>query len=246
MIDINCDMGESIGDQIIGQDEKLMPFISSCNIACGFHGGDDFHMNKTVELALKHGIRIGAHPSYPDLEGFGRRPMDIEKEKLKTLLISQIETLKTMVENYGGKLNYVKPHGALYNKASKNKEEAEVIIEAIQSIGSNLALMGLAGSVMEDVAKAKRIPFIAEAFCDRKYEIDGSLMSRSKTGSVYSNVKNVVSQVESIVLNNEVKVGEAKSIQIKADSICIHGDNPKALEILIAIRQFFKNHKDGN
>ena len=253
MIDINCDMGESVGNQIIGQDEKLMPFITSCNIACGFHGGDDFHMRKTINLALKYNVRMGAHPSYPDLEGFGRRPMDIEKSELKELIVTQIEILKGLVEGYGGELRYVKPHGALYNKASKNKEETETIIEAIQSVDPNLAFMGLAGSAMEVAANEKEISFIAEAFCDRKYEADarlpygqGSLMSRSKTGSVYSSVKDVVSQVESIVFENEVEVGEGHLININADSICIHGDNPIALDFLRAIREMFKTRQIGN
>lgn len=243
-IDINCDMGESIGDHIIGQDEKLMPFITSCNIACGYHGGDPIHMKKTVQLALKFNVRIGAHPSYPDLEGFGRRKMSFNKQELKLLIISQIETLKQMVESLGGNLRYVKPHGALYNKASNDKDEAETIIEAIQSVDSRLALMGLAGSMMQHIANEKGITFIAEAFCDRKYEVDGTLMPRSKTGSVYSSVKDVVSQVESIVYDNEVEVDEAKSIKVKADSICVHGDNQMALEFLVAIQQMFRNQSD--
>lgn len=246
MIDINCDMGESIGDQIIGQDEKLMPFISSCNIACGYHGGDDFHIRKTIELALKHSARIGAHPSYPDLEGFGRRPMDIKKSELKGLLVTQIEMLKALVESYGGELSYVKPHGALYNKASKNKEETETIIEAIQSVDSNLALMGLAGSVMEFVANAKGISFISEAFCDRGYEKDGTLMSRIKSRAVFSKVEEVVNQVKSIVFKEQVRADSGETIQLHADSICIHGDNPMAPEFLMAIEQMFKYQKDGN
>ena len=245
LIDINCDMGESIGDQIIGQDEQLMPLVTSCNIACGFHGGDAFHMKKTIELALKHGVRIGAHPSYPDIEGFGRRQMNIENDKLKALLITQIETLKTAVERSGGILSYVKPHGALYNKASNDREEAETIIEAILSVDSGLALMGLAGSVMEDVAKEKGLSFISEAFCDRRYEEDGTLMSRNKVGAVLSRVEDVLNQVESIVYDKQVSINSEKTIPLNADSICIHGDNPMALEFLIAIHYMFKNHTEG-
>lgn len=246
MIDINCDMGESIGDQIIGQDEQLMPYIDSCNIACGFHGGDYFHMNKTIKLALKHQVRIGAHPSYPDLEGFGRREMHIEKKKLKSLLINQIESLKDVVEGNGGALSYVKPHGALYNKAAKNSEEATTVIEAMQTVDTNLALMGLAGSALEKIAKTKGVPFIAEAFCDRKYENDGSLMSRLIPGSVYTQVEEVVNQAKSIVYDEQVVLDSGKKIKVIADSICIHGDNPMALELVKAIRHMFKNQQYGN
>ena len=246
MIDINCDMGESVGDQIIGQDEKLMPLITSCNIACGFYGGDDFHMRKTIDLALKHNVRIGAHPSYPDLEWFGRRPMDIEKSKLKRLLVTQIEILKGIVESSGGELSYVKPHGALYNKASKDNEESEAVIEAIQSVDPQLAFMGLAGSIMEVVAEEKGISFIGEAFCDRAYEKDGTLMLRAKPKAVFSSVEDVVKQIKSIVFDRQVKAHSGETIPLDADSICIHGDNPMALEFLMAIEHIVKDHENEN
>jgi len=245
-IDINCDMGESIGNLIIGQDEKLMPFITSCNIACGYHGGDPYHMQKTIELALKHNVRMGAHPSYPDVDGFGRREMSVEKEELKALLVSQIDGLNQMVNRFGGELRYVKPHGALYNKASVNSKEAKIIIDAIQTVSPQLALMGLAGSIMQKAAKEKDIEFIPEAFCDRKYKIDGTLMSRAKQGAVLSNVNEVYTQVNSIVFDKTVTINSGESISINADSICIHGDNPMALEFLGAIRAMFKNHQNGD
>lgn len=240
-IDINCDMGESYGDVIIGQDEKLMPLITSCNIACGYHGGDSFHMRKTILLALKHNVRIGAHPSYPDLEGFGRRKMNFSKEKLISIIGEQMVTLKEMVEELGGKLSYVKPHGALYNKASEDVVESEAVIDAIQSIDGKLKLMGLASSVIEDVAKKKDIDFIAEAFCDRKYEKDGKLMSRGRPEAVLRNREEAVAQVKSIVFDKKVKINATQSIEINANSICVHGDNPMALEFLIAIKAMFTN-----
>ena len=186
-IDINCDMGESTGNHIVGQDEKLMPFISSCNIACGFHGGDPYHMAKTIQLALSHNVRIGAHPSYPDLEGFGRRKMDIPKPELKAILEYQIAALKGMVESKGGKLSYVKPHGALYNFASINRVEAETVIDSVNSIDNHLAMMGPKGSEIEIAANKKGIGFIAEAFGDRRYEPDGTLMSRNNPEAVFGN-----------------------------------------------------------
>ncbi len=234
-------MGESLGTTIIGQDEKLMPFITSCNIACGYHGGDDVHTPNTINLALEHNVRIGAHPSYPDIEGFGRRPMHFEKEELATIITTQVLSLKKMVEEAGGVLTYVKPHGALYNKASINSEEAQVIIAALKSINPNLALMGLAGSEMGKVSKGMDIEFISEAFCDRKYELDGSLMLRSKPGAVFSKVEDVVKQVESIVFDKRVETAAGKFIAIQADSICIHGDNPMALEFVKAIHYLFSS-----
>ncbi len=234
-------MGESLGLTIIGQDEKLMPFITSCNIACGFHGGDPIHIQRTIRLAITHKVRIGAHPSYPDLEGFGRRKMDIDPEELKAILIYQIAALKGMVESEGGTLSYVKPHGALYNKASVDSSEAQAIIVALKSIGSNLALMGLAGSEMEKAANEMDVDFISEAFGDRKYELDGSLMSRSKPNAVFSKAEEVVKQVESIVFDKRVETAAGKFVPIQADSICIHGDNPMALEFVKAIHHLFSS-----
>lgn len=237
-MDLNCDMGESFGTNIVGQDENIMPFVTSSNIACGFHGGDPVHIEKTIQLAIKHNIRIGAHPSYPDLEGFGRRPMKLPKEELKSILRYQIAALKGMVESAGGKLSYVKPHGALYNTAAHSRDETLTIIEAIQSIDPKLALMGFAGSVMQKEAKAKGMAFIAEAFADRRYEPDGSLMSRSKEGAVLTNVEDVVDQVRNLVEKQRVKTSDGTYISVKADSICVHGDNPSAPEIVKVIREF--------
>ncbi len=236
-------MGESLGSTIISQDEKLMPFITSCNIACGFHGGDPKHMQKTIRLAIANNVRIGAHPSYPDLEGFGRRKMDIEPEELKAILIYQISALKGMVECEGGTLSYVKPHGALYNKASIDSSEAQVIISSIKSMDPNLALMGLAGSEMEKAAKEMGVEFIAEAFCDRRYELDGSLMPRSRPDAIVSKVEDVVKQVASIVFDKRVEISVDKFIPIQADSICIHGDNPMALEFVKGIHHLFSPSK---
>lgn len=245
-IDINCDMGESYGSSIVGQDENLMPLITSCNIACGFHGGDPFQMEKTILIALKHNVRIGAHPSYPDLEGFGRKNMNFDAKELNAIICYQISALKGMVERLGGKLSYVKPHGALYNKASKNIEEASTIIEAIQSIDTNLSLMGLAGSIMQTVARTKGINFIAEAFCDRKYEKDGTLVSREKDGSVFGNVQEVIDQIKVIVFENKIMIDLTYTISVYANSICVHGDNPKALEILKAMKHMFENYRNEN
>lgn len=238
MIDINCDMGESIGDKIVGNDDAIFPLVTSCNIACGFHGGDPYHIQKTIDGALEHSLRIGAHPSYPDLEGFGRREMDIESNELISILEYQIFALKGMVEKAGGFLSYVKPHGALYNKASEDSEESKTIIAAIKGVDHNLALMGLANSEMQTEANRQKIPFIAEAFADRRYLSNGQLASRKDTNSVIHYTQDALNQVRSICLDNKVQTINNDVLQIEAESICIHGDNPSAVEILKIINQF--------
>jgi UPF0271 protein len=236
-IDINCDMGESYGQFKIGNDEALFPFIQSCNIACGFHGGDPLHIENTIKNALKHNVKIGAHPSYPDLAGFGRRKMTLEKAELKAILKYQIAAVKGMTESLGGQLAYVKPHGALYNSAANNEEETLTIMEALREIDVNLKLMGLAGSITEKVAKEQNFPFIAEAFGDRKYTDDGQLMSRSKTGAVIENSEEAVAQIWSISQKNQVISESGKILMLAAQSICIHGDNVAALTILKALQK---------
>lgn len=234
-IDINCDMGESFGNYTIGNDEKVFPYITSCNIACGFHGGDPWHIEKTIKGALAHGVQIGAHPSYPDLVGFGRRYMQIKAEELKAIVKYQVAALKGMTESLGGHLAYVKPHGALYNTAAKQKTEALAIIEAVQAIDSSLILMGLAGSPIEALAREMGIPFVAEAFADRKYMSDGSLRSRTLDEAVIEDPEKATAQVLSIVLNQRVQTYEGDSLPLNAQSVCIHGDNRQVEALLQAI-----------
>ncbi|MEM7369360.1 MAG: 5-oxoprolinase subunit PxpA [Bacteroidota bacterium] len=234
-IDINCDMGESYGRFSVGNDEQIFPWISSSNIACGFHGGDPFHIEHTIRLALKHKVRIGAHPGYPDLQGFGRRDMKIPAQELRAIIKYQIAAVKGLTESLGGRLAYVKPHGALYNAASRDAEETKVILQAIQEIDSGLAFMGLAGSVMQRLAKEAQLPFIAEAFADRRYEPDGKLMSRSKSQAVIQDPDQAVEQVLSIFLNQAVHCSDGSVLPMEAQSFCIHGDNPAAPRILKAL-----------
>ena len=241
-IDINCDMGESFGNFRLGNDEKVFPYLTSCNIACGFHAGDPLHMERTVDLALKHGVQIGAHPSYPDLNGFGRRKMHLPPDELRTLVKYQIAALKGMVESRGGKLSYVKPHGALYNSIAHDPAEALSVIQAIQEMGGHLLLMGLAGSPIEKLAQAQGIPFVPEAFADRFYEADGRLRSRSLEKSVISDPLEAAQQVLSIVQNQHLQSWDGNKVPIQARSICIHGDNPKAVDLLKAIDDMLSQH----
>jgi len=231
-IDINCDMGESYGQFKIGNDRAIFPYISSCNIACGFHGGDPLHIEQTIKGALEHKLRIGAHPSYPDLVGFGRRKMTIATTELKAIIKYQVAALKGMVESLGGQLSYVKPHGALYNEMAKNRVEAIAVIDAILAIDPSLSLMGLAGSHLIEIAKEKDINLIEEAFGDRRYQSNGELMPRSKKGAVLHKPEEAVQQILSIMNDQKVESADGLSIPIHAQSICIHGDNPAAVNIL--------------
>ncbi len=239
-LNINCDMGESYGRFRVGNDEELMPFIHSCNIACGFHGGDALTIQKTISLAIENNIKIGAHPSYPDLQGFGRRSMNIPFDELKTILQYQISALKGMVEIQGEKLDYIKPHGALYNDAAKNEKEASAIIEAVKEINPELKIMGLAGSNFEKLVKENSLSFISEAFGDRTYEIDSSLTPRKINGSVIINPEESVKQIFSILKDKNIETRQGKIIEINAQSICIHGDNPNALQILKLLQKKWK------
>lgn len=231
-IDINCDMGESFGNFQIGNDAEIMPYITSANIACGFHGGDPYHIEKTIESALKHGVQIGAHPGYPDLQGFGRRKMVLPSGELKSIIKYQVGAVKSLVESHGGKLQYVKPHGALYNSICKDSEEAKTAIGAVKAIDPNLKFMCLAGSQVEAFCKKEGIEFIAEAFADRRYEKDGKLRSRSAPGAVIDNPLTAAGQVLSIIQKKQVATLFGELVAVDAQSICIHGDNANVVKIL--------------
>lgn len=231
-IDINCDMGESFGIYQIGNDQEIMPFITSCNIACGFHGGDPLHIEKTLINAKQHSLRIGAHPSYPDLNGFGRRYMALSEDELRTCIKYQVAALIGMAKSLGITLAYVKPHGALYNKMADSEDESRIVIQAILDVDSSLAVMGLAGSKTELVTQALGVPFIAEAFADRRYTAHGRLASRQAAGSVIHDPRQAKKQVVDMVEKNQVETIEGNYINIRADSFCVHGDNKNAVAIL--------------
>ena len=241
-VDINCDLGESYGRFKVGNDKDVFPYISSCNIACGFHAGDPYTIEKTIELAIENKVRIGAHPSYPDLSGFGRRKMHIPSNELKSIIKYQISSLQGLCSSHGTKVEYVKPHGALYNSITHDKKEATAVIEAVQEMGTNLSLMGLANSPLKQLAQEMGINFIAEAFADRRYSLDGRLVSRTISGSTLDNPTEVSKQVLSIIKDKRVKTINGNLLEIQAQSICIHGDNPRAVEILGFLNQELENH----
>jgi UPF0271 protein len=212
---LNCDLGEGIGN-----DAALMPYIDEANIACGFHAGDAFTMRETVALCIRHGVKIGAHPSYLDRENFGRKEIELSPEEIYLLVKKQIETLNQIVKTAGGKLNHVKPHGALYNTSAKNEVVAKAIAKAVKDVNGDLILFGLKGSLSIEVAQAIGLNTAEEAFADRRYESDGSLTPRSQPGACFTSVKEVIDQVK----------------KVKADTWCIHGDGLHALEFAKALK----------
>lgn len=240
-IDINCDLGESYGQFIMGNDDKVFPYISSCNIACGFHGGDPLHIENTIKKAIHHKVQIGAHPSYPDLAGFGRRKIKLSADELKAVIKYQIAALEGMVKSLGGKLKYVKAHGALYNTIAHDLDEAEIFLHAVNEINPNLAVLGLAGSPFEEFTRKFGLKFIKEGFLDRRYNNEGSLMSRNENGAVLKTVQESLNQFNSISQHGEVETAGGVFIPMKVDSLCIHGDNPIAEEVLKAIKHSNEN-----
>lgn len=231
-VDINCDMGESYGETVVGNDSAVMPFISSANIACGFHGGDPLTIEKTICLALKYGVSIGAHPSYNDLKGFGRRPMHLSKAELRSAILYQVGALKSMTETLGGKLIHVKPHGALYNSASADYEISRVIAETIKEIDPSLKMICLSQSKMIDAAHDVGIPYLSEAFADRAYNEDGSLVSRDSPGAVITDEDTIIERVLLMITEGVVETSNGRVIEIQADTICIHGDNEQAPKLV--------------
>ena len=235
-IDLNCDMGESYGRFKIGNDEAIMPLISSCNIACGFHGGDPTTIRKTIQMAIYHKVKIGAHPSYPDLAGFGRRKMVIPRIDLFNHLLYQISAIKGMVECEGGKLHHVKPHGALYNDMAKDAQLANIVLEAVSKFDQDIITYGLAGKIWVNLARNFDMPYKEEGFSDRAYKNNLFLVSRGKPNAIIKTVEERIEQASNMILNNEVKTESGDLRPIEVDTICIHGDDPLALETASSIR----------
>lgn len=227
-IDINCDMGESIGSKIIGNDEAIMPYITSANIACGFHGGDPHVIRKTLQLAYKFDVAVGAHPSFHDIEGFGRREMSLSASEIYDIVSYQIAALKGMVEMDGKKLHHVKPHGALYNMAATTMEIADAIVNAIYAIDPKIILYGLSNSKLIASGKSKGLLTCSEVFADRTYQLDGTLTPRKNQDAVIKDVNEATHHVLEMILNGNVKTIQGKMIPIDADTVCIHGDHPGA------------------
>lgn len=229
-IDLNCDLGERQDINQMDSDAAILDYVSSCNIACGFHAGNAAVMRKTVELALQKGVAIGAHPGFQDLEGFGRRPMPVTPQEAYELTLYQIGALHGFVQAAGGKLNHVKPHGALYNQAAKNRPLADAIAQAVKDFDPALILYGLAGSESIRAADSIGLTTAAEAFCDRSYQVDGSLTPRDQPGALLVLPEDSIAQVLSIVRDGTVRTLTQDDVTLAAETICLHGDGEHALQ----------------
>ena len=236
-VDLNCDMGESFGAWKMGNDAEVMDHISSANIACGFHAGDATTMRETAELAFAKGIAIGAHPSYPDLQGFGRRAMALTAEEIFDIVLYQVSALKGICESLGGRLSHVKPHGALYNQAAKDANIARAIARAVQKCDESLILFGLSKSLSIAEAEKLGLKTASEVFADRTYQPDGSLTPRSQPNALICDQDQAIEQVIQMVESQTTTAVDGSTVGLKADTICIHGDGPNALEFAAAINE---------
>ena len=237
-IDINCDLGEGIGNE-----EALMPFISSASIACGYHAGDEKTIWNTVELCVKNKVVIGAHPSFLDRENFGRTEMKLDAAEIYELVIQQLVIMDEITADQNTLFHYVKPHGALYNLAAKDKTVANTIARAVKDFNHELSLMGLSGSHSIKEAEKVGLKTCNEVFADRTYMDDGSLISRSQSGSVIEDIDKAVQQALQLVNDGVVNTASGKKIKLKAETICLHGDGKYAVEFAKAINEAFKKEK---
>ncbi len=236
-IDLNCDLGESFGAWHMGDDDALLGLVSSANVACGFHAGDPAIMRRTVELAVAHGVAIGAHVSLPDLQGFGRREMSVSADEVQAMTLYQIGALHAFAHAAGTRLAHVKPHGALYNMAARDPSLADAIARAVHSFDPQLRLFGLAGSALIDAARAIGLPVVAEAFADRRYLADGSLQSRREPGAVIDDASMATAQAIGIARDGIVEATNGKQIKLHANTLCLHGDGAHAVALAQQLRE---------
>ncbi len=239
-VDLNCDLGESFGAYRLGRDEEILPLVTSANIACGFHAGDPGTMSRTVKLALKHQVAVGAHPGLQDLIGFGRREMKLSPREAYEITVYQVGALWGFVRAEGAVLQHVKPHGALYNMAAVSAGLAEAIAEAVYRIDPELILVGLAGSELIRGAKKTGLRSASEVFADRTYQRDGSLTSRSEPGALITDEQQSLQQVLQMVTEGKVRSIGGEERQIAAETICLHGDSPHAVEFALSIRSLLE------
>ncbi len=235
VIDFNCDMGESFGEYKLGLDEQVVKFVTSVNIACGFHAGDAVWMAKTVKLAEDAGVGIGAHPAYPDLQGFGRRDMSLTPTEIKAIVTYQVGALSAFTK--GHRLQHVKPHGAMYNRAVKDRDQASAIVDAIREIDPDLVHVVLAGSLWEQVAREAGARVARECYADRAVTAQGQLVPRSQPGAVIHDEEAVIKRSLKLATEGRVVAVDGTEIAFAADSICLHGDTPGAVKLAQSVRQ---------
>jgi UPF0271 protein len=236
-IDLNCDMGESYGRWTLGADEEIMPFITSANVACGFHGGDPHVMRKTVALALRHGVAVGSHPSLPDLIGFGRRVMDVSPQELKDYLCYQTGALREFARAAGSELQHVKPHGILYAMVEKDEPLAAATGEAARESGQDLILMALASGRYDRTCRKMGVRVASEGFADRAYNVDLTLVSRKQAGSLITDPERAAAQAVRMAMEGKVRTIDGADVDIAVQTICCHGDTPGAQTIVRKVRE---------
>jgi UPF0271 protein len=236
-VDLNSDLGESFGRYTLGMDEQIIPLITSANVACGYHASDPVVMDKTIRLAKQAGIRVGAHPGFPDLMGFGRRNMNVTPAEAKAYTLYQLGALGGFCKANGLAMQHVKPHGALYNMAAKDYALSKAICEAIASYDDSLIVMALCGGQLLQAAKDLGLRAASEVFADRGYEEDGTLVDRRKEGAMITDEDEAIARVVRMVKEGKVTAVTGKDIEIQADSVCVHGDGAKALAFVEKIRE---------
>jgi len=242
-VDLNCDLGESFGRYRLGEQEEILKYVTSANIACGFHAGDPTVMRETVKLAIANGVKIGAHPGLPDLNGFGRREMNITPQEAYDMVIYQVGALQGFLTIYNETMQHVKPHGALYNMAAKNQAIAEAIAKAIYDISPSLVLFGLSGSELTKAGEKVGLQTAHEVFADRTYQNDGSLTSRKQPDALITDKEQAVIQVVRMVKEGIVLSQQQIDVPLQANTICIHGDGEHAVEFAEYIHSRLVEHQ---
>ncbi|MGO1580604.1 MAG: LamB/YcsF family protein [Peptoniphilaceae bacterium] len=236
-VDLNSDIGEGFGSYKLGMDEEIIKHVTSINLACGWHAGDPLIMDKTVKMAKEYGVNVGAHPGYPDLLGFGRRAMTISPEEARAYMLYQTGALMAFTKSHGIKLQHMKLHGGFYNKACNDEKLAEAIVKGIEELDKDIILMVLSGSHIAKKAKEYGLRVSEEVFADRGYNEDGTLVNRSLPGAFVKDPSEAIPRVIRMVKEGKVTTANGKDIDIKADSICVHGDNPRAIEFVKEIKK---------
>lgn len=241
VVDLNCDMGESFGRYQLGYDEEVLNYITSSNIACGYHAGDPMVIDKTVSMAGEKGVGIGAHPSFPDLQGFGRRNMDLTDEEVKNFMIYQIGAIKIFTELYGYELQHVKPHGTLNTMSVNNRKLADALAHSIEVLDKELIFMTLAGSQTYYAAKEKGLKVASEFLADRNYNNDGSVVSRREPNAIIHDEEVSLKRTIRAIKEGVVEAIDGSLIEMKVDTVCLHGDNPGALQFARIIKEGLEN-----
>lgn len=236
-IDLNCDMGESFGAWNMGADEAVMPWITSANIACGFHAGDPSVMRRTVAAAVEAGVSLGAHVGLPDLAGFGRRTMHLKPQQVHDITVVQLGSLQAMAGTHGAGLHHVKPHGALYHMLEGDQAQADAFVRAVRDVDPRLRVVGRAGGVLVAQAEHAGLVVAHEAFCDRGYRADGHLVARGEKGAVLHDIDAIVRQAIGLAREGIVTSVGGEPVKVRADTLCIHGDREAAADVARAVRE---------